>query len=34
MFAITWETGIPLKPIDIVYILGTQAWGAKQNKSP
>ena len=33
MFTITWDTGIPLKSIDVVDILGTQAWGTKQNKS-
>ena len=30
MFTITWETGIPLKSIDIVDILGTQDCGTKQ----
>ena len=30
MFTITWDTGIPLKSIDVVDILGTQAWGTKQ----
>ena len=30
LFALTWDTGMPLKSIDIVDILGTQAWGTKQ----